>query len=80
MKLTRTCLWLVALACAGCLTGRDTQSVKPPAAKLAEPPPRVQLEEVNATNLRQSLRKLQAEIDYDEHELQPDQKGAREHP
>lgn len=74
MKPTRTCLWLLALACAGCLTGRETQPIKPPATKLAEPPPRVQREEVNAANVRQSLRKLQAEIDYDEHDLQHEQK------
>jgi len=74
VKPPRTCLWLLALACAGCLTGRDSQTDKPPAAELAEPPPHVQPEEVNASNLRQSLRKLQAEIDDEDRDLQHGQK------
>ena len=77
MKPTRLYLWLFALACSGCLTDRGTQDAKPPAAVLAEPPPRVQLEEVNATNLRLSLRKLQAEEDYAERALQPDLKPTK---
>jgi hypothetical protein len=72
VKPTRSYLWLLALACAGCLTGRGTQDDKPPAAELVEPPPRVQPEEVNATNLRPSLRKLTAELDFDERALQPE--------
>jgi len=77
VKPTRPYLWLLTLACAGCLTGRQTPAVKPPAAELAEPPPRVQPEEVNAANLRLSLRKLQAEIDADERALQPDLKETK---
>jgi hypothetical protein len=76
VKPTRPYLWLLALACAGCLQPR-MQPDKPPGAELAEPPPRVQPEEVNATNLRTSLRKLQAEIDAADRDLHPDLKPTK---
>jgi hypothetical protein len=53
------------------------QPDKPPAAELAEPPPRVQPEDVNATNLRTSLRKLGAELDAADRDLQPNLKPTK---